>query len=361
MILPVHGSRPRQSNTFCRSSSVSTSRRISRARAEICSGFCPTVSMSTTSVAGCPISLLLTSSLLAARTSQGFDMAQLTFDIVGKGSGGTIGAYRNSVQGGNPMNSLILVLMMMQLPTTQFLVSTKAGLVNYVKGSATVRAATSVPAGKVVQTGPNGNIEILLNPGSYLRMGENTQVVLENVDLENIVVRILSGSAIIEASGIDKDLPMTVLTGDLKMEIVKDGIYRFADGKVIVVDGKIRDAANGLIYGKGYQVSNDQGYRAQKVKTFTTELERWSQSRDEQIAQANFNVAKSIRQTQGLPIGSFFNVWVWSTAFNGFVYMPGDRYRSPYGYRYETAGNVPSYGGYSGDSGGGFGSNASNN
>jgi hypothetical protein len=250
------------------------------------------------------------------------------------------------------MNSLIFVLMMMQLPTTQFLVSTKAGLVNYVKGTATVRAATSVPPGKVVQTGPNGNVEILLNPGSYLRMGENTQVVLENVQLESIVVRILSGSAIIEASGIDKDLPMTVLTGDLKMEIIKDGIYRFADGKVVVVDGKIRDAANGLIYGKGYQVSNDQGYRAQKVKTFTTELERWSQSRDEVIAQANFNVAKSLRQTQNLPASSFFNVWLWSTAFNGFVFMPGDRYRSPYGYRYETAGNVPSYGGFSGGSGG---------
>jgi hypothetical protein len=257
------------------------------------------------------------------------------------------------------MNSLILVLMMMQLPTTQFLVSTKAGLVNYVKGTTTVRAATSVPAGKVVQTGPNGNVELLLNPGSYLRMGGNTQVVLEKVELEDIAVRILEGEVIIEANGFDKDLPMTVLVGDLKMEIIKDGIYRYADGKVIVVDGKIRDAANGLIYGKGYQISNDQGYRAQKVKTFTTELERWSQARDEQIAQANFNVAKSIRQTQGLPIGSFFNVWVWSVGFNGFVYMPGDRYRSPYGYRYETAGNVPSYGGFSGGSGG-LGTTSSN-
>jgi hypothetical protein len=255
------------------------------------------------------------------------------------------------------MNSVIFMLMM-QLPTTQFLVSTRAGLVNYVQGSATVKAATSVPAGKVVQTGPNGAVELLLNPGSYLRMGENTQVVLEKVELYDIAVRILEGSAIIEANGFDKDLPLSVATGNLKMEIIKDGIYLFADGKVVVVDGKIRDAGNGLIYGKGYQISDDQGYRAQKVKTFTTALELWSQKRDEQIASANLRVAKTLRQTPNLPIGSLLDVWLYYPTF-GFVYMPGGRYRSPYGYRFETAGSLPSYGGFGGGSNGG-GSSTSN-
>ena len=255
------------------------------------------------------------------------------------------------------MNSVIFMLMM-QLPTTQFLVSTRAGLVNYVQGSATVKAATSVPAGKVVQTGPNGAVELLLNPGSYLRMGENTQVVLEKVELYDIAVRILEGSAIIEANGFDKDLPLSIATGNLKMEIIKDGIYLFVDGKVVVVDGKIRDAGNGLIYGKGYQISDDQGYRAQKVKTFTTALELWSQKRDEQIALANLRVAKTLRQTPNLPIGSLLDVWLYYPTF-GFVYMPGGRYRSPYGYRFETAGSIPSYGGFGGRSNGG-GSSASN-
>lgn len=258
------------------------------------------------------------------------------------------------------MNSLIFMLMMMQLPTTQFLVSTRAGLVNYVQGSATVKAATSVPAGKVVQTGPNGAVELLLNPGSYLRMGEDTQVVLEKVELYDIAVRILAGSAIIEANGFDKDLPLSVATGNLKMEIIKDGIYLFADGKVVVVDGKIRDAENGVIYGKGYQISDDQGYRAQKVKTFTTALELWSQKRDAQIAQANLSVAKTLRSTPNLPIDSLFDVWLFSPAFGSFVYMPGGRYRSPYGYRYLTAGDVPVYNrGFS--DGNSNGSTASNN
>ena len=80
---------------------------------------------------------------------------------------------------------------------------------------------------------------------------------------------------VIETNGFNKDLPLKVTTGDLKMDIIKDGIYLFADGKVVVVDGKIRDAANGLVYGKGYEVSEDQGYRTRRVKTFTTALEQW--------------------------------------------------------------------------------------
>src|SRR6476646_8026183 len=148
------------------------------------------------------------------------------------------------------MNTLVFALML-QVASTSFIVSTKAGVVNYVKGATTVKAATTVAQGKIVATGPGGAVELLLNPGSYLRMGENTRVVLDKVELYDIAVRILEGSAIIDSNGFTKELPLTVTTGDMKMEIIKDGIYLFSDGKVIVVDGKIRDSQNGLVYGKG--------------------------------------------------------------------------------------------------------------
>jgi hypothetical protein len=244
------------------------------------------------------------------------------------------------------MNTLVFALMM-QAATTSFIVSTKAGVVNYVKGATTVKAATTVAPGKIVGTGPGGAVELLLNPGSYLRMGENTQVVFDKVELYDIAVRILQGSAIIESNGFTKEQPLAVTTGDLKMEIIKDGIYLFADGKVVVVEGKIRDTKNGIVYNKGYQLSDDQGYRAQKVKTFTTALEQWSQQRDAQIAQANLNIARSLNGIPGVPVGSFQDVWLWYPAFGSFIYMPGYRYRSPYGYAYQQV--VPVY------AGGGFG------
>ena len=202
------------------------------------------------------------------------------------------------------MTTVALMVMMQVLnPATSFVVSTKAGLVNYVQGSATVKAATSIPAGQPVGTGPGGAVEILLNPGSYLRMGENSTVVLDATELTDIALRILQGSAVIEASGVDKELPIKVTSGNLKMDIIKDGIYMFADGKVVVVDGKIRDSSNGLVYGKGYQISDDQGYRAQKVKTFTTSLELWSQKRDELIDRGIHpivNISQRIKDTASI-------------------------------------------------------------
>jgi hypothetical protein len=245
------------------------------------------------------------------------------------------------------MNTIVFALMM-QVASTQFLVSTKAGLINYVQGSANVKTATSVKPGRIIGTGPDGAVEVLLNPGSYLRLADNTNVVLEKVELYDIAVRVISGSALIEANGFTKDLPLSVTTGDLRMEIIKDGIYLFTNGKAVVVEGKIRDAKNGLIYGKGYQISDDQGYRAQKVQTFTTALELWSKKRDAEIAAANISVAKSLSRTAGLPVGSFQDVWYWYPDFGSFIYLPGGRYRSPYGYSYGFVTPVYYGGGYGG-------------
>src|SRR5437868_5947069 len=134
------------------------------------------------------------------------------------------------------MTSLMFIVMM------QFVVSTKAGLVNYVQGSANVKATTTVPAGSPIETGAAGAAEILLNPGSYLRLGENSRAVLEQVDLAEISIRITRGSAVIEANGFDKKTPLKVTSGNLKTEIIDDGIYSFSDNKVLVVKGKIRNA-----------------------------------------------------------------------------------------------------------------------
>jgi hypothetical protein len=240
------------------------------------------------------------------------------------------------------MNTLVVALML-QAASTSFMVSTKAGLVNYVQGAATVKAATAVKAGQVVGTGPNGRVEILLNPGSYLRMGADTQVILEKVELYDMAVRVVQGSAIIEAKGFTKELPLAVTTGDLKMQIIKDGVFLFADGKAAVLEGQIRNPGGDRVYGKGYVISDDQGYRAQKVKTFPTSLELWSQKRDAEIEAANIHVARSLSQTVGLPVNSFRDVWFWYDPFGSFIYLPGGAYRSPYGYSYQPV--IPIYGG----------------
>ena len=223
------------------------------------------------------------------------------------------------------MTSLALILMM------QFVVSTRAGLVNYVQGAANIKATTSVPAGAPIETGPGGTVEILLNPGSYLRLGENSGAVLDKTELTDMALHITHGSAVIEAKGFEKKSPLQVTAGTRKMEIISDGVYSISDDKVIVIDGKIRDAETGVIYKKGYEISDDG---ALKTKLAATSLETWSRNRSEKIAAANVNIANSLRNNPNVPL----NVWLWAPAFGAFVYMPPWGYRSPYGYVYRSVG-----------------------
>src|SRR4030095_12394061 len=100
------------------------------------------------------------------------------------------------------MTTFLLALMM------QYIVSTKAGLVNYVQGAANVKVAQSIPMGSPIRTGSEGFTEIFLNPGSFLRLGQNSEAVLLGIELVNVSVRLNSGTAVVEAAGFDKDAPL---------------------------------------------------------------------------------------------------------------------------------------------------------
>jgi len=169
----------------------------------------------------------------------------------------------------------------------QFIISAKAGLVNAVEGVTNVRVQQQVPAGTLIQTGSTGRIEVLLNPGSFLRLGENAHVVLDSVELTNIAVRILSGSAIIEATTIDKDNPIRVTEEELTVLIVAPGLYRFSKNTASVTDGELQTADGGISIKKGSQIAaqGDQ-YTQATIPLQVTSLDLWSRQRSEQIAAA---------------------------------------------------------------------------
>jgi hypothetical protein len=249
------------------------------------------------------------------------------------------------------MTKLLLVLMM------QYVVSTKAGLVNYVQGPTNVKPTQSIPMGAPIRTGAEGFAEILLNPGSYLRLGQNSEAVLEGIELVNVSIRINSGTAVIEASGFTKETPLEVTNKDLKLKIIKDGIYSISDGTVKIVEGQLLLAGNKTVYKKGWAVSATQAYKAPKDELLTVEI--WSRNRSKLIATANENIVSSFRRNSAPP--SLYDVWLWDPTFGAFTFMPGYRYRSPYGFRYRSVqepayvgggGSGPSYS--AGGSGGGF-------
>jgi hypothetical protein len=180
----------------------------------------------------------------------------------------------------------------------QFIISAKAGLVNAVEGTPNVRLQEQVSAGAPIQTGPGARVEILLNPGSFLRLGENSEAVLDSVDLINISVRVLAGSAIVESSNIDKDNPIRVTDGSLSVLIAVPGVYRFSENTAFVVEGEIRTDNSAHSIKKGWQIKASPGepsadpgpsYDEAKIDSSqpVTPLEEWSQQRSQQIASAD--------------------------------------------------------------------------
>jgi hypothetical protein len=236
----------------------------------------------------------------------------------------------------------------------QLVVATKAGLVNYVQGMTNVRSTELVQVAKPILTGPNGYVELLLTPGSYLRMANNTEVVLDNVELANVSVRIVQGVANVEVVEIDDNYPIEVRTGSLSVHIGEPGIYRFGDGMATIIEGKLETINPRITYKKGWQLSYTTNYRARRVsETELTALDLFSKRRSELIAAANMNLVPYIQNsgfTNRVPY------WIFSPAAGLYTYMPFNGRRSPYGYSYRGVGQPYSPGrntGYTAESAGG--------
>jgi hypothetical protein len=226
----------------------------------------------------------------------------------------------------------------------QFVVSAKAGFVNYVDGTATVRRQQQVQVGAPIQTQSGSHVELLLSPGSFLRIGENSQVVFDSVDLSNIEVRVVSGSALIESATINKDFPIHVTSGGVKVSIVAAGMYRFSADSAFVLNGKLHDDYSGAMVKKGQQVAGLAG--SNHVEKFepavSDDLDAWSEQRDGDLSKAN---VLAYRDRSASYYNSFANyatfgvypldaAWLYSGFLGGYTFLPFQGYRSFYGYSY---------------------------
>ena len=230
------------------------------------------------------------------------------------------------------MPVLVFVLM-------QFMISAKAGLINYVDGQANVRLHGQVPVGRLIQTGPNSHIELLLNPGSFLRIDENSTVVLDSVELTNIAIRLISGTALLEAADIDKSAPIRITTGNLRVLIVSSGLYRFYGDTAEVLDGKLQMADSSLTIKRGRQITAGDGGLYEQIKipvnARADAFDLWSQQRSSELARANAfarnGYSSAGAYTSGFSTGG---VWTYSQVLSGFTFIPGRNYRSYYGYTF---------------------------
>jgi FecR-like protein len=288
---------------------------------------------------------------------------------------------RNRVSLAVPV-SFLLALGLGVVANAQYLISTKAGFVNRVEGEVYVLRAdgegdekgraslgTQLRAGDRLSVAANGFAEALLNPGSYLRLSENTEVRAVSVDLNSVRFELIKGSVIAEIGQVDKKTPIEILTPHGALTIAKSGLHRIdAKGSATIV--AVRQGEINLGTASDFAANQSLKIKRGKVVTLTrsaqpgpsdiAKLDRdavdkfdsWSFDRAQALTAANVKaLSRSGVLTSGWYFDSFSNFytfvpsrsWFWSPYGFGFF----NNYRDCYEYTpyYYSGGSNRSQGG----------------
>jgi hypothetical protein len=254
-------------------------------------------------------------------------------------------------------NTLLLIALAAVSASAQDIVSARAGLVHHMEGAILINGEAvkqngdtfiSMKQGDTLAT-ERGRAEVLLNAGTYLRIGEASSFKLDSADLDNTQLTLLSGTVLIEVADLPKDTSATLSILGSQVALKKRGLYEFtADkpGNVRVYDGEISLTAAGatpIKITKGREIAfNALSSGPGKFNLDeTSELYNWGSRRAIYIAQANQSAARtaytsgtnrsSLASSFGL-LGAYRGVWVFNPAFGMYTYLPlsGFGY-SPYG------------------------------
>ena len=230
----------------------------------------------------------------------------------------------------------------------KFGISAKAGGVNDVIGRVMVARVGQAPqllsnqddlaSGDVVTTGADSHAEVLLNPGSYLRVAENTEFVMMDNSLDNLLIKLVKGSVIVEATGMDGlELRINIATDPERLTIVRPGIYRInvqpGTTELLVRKGRValgsdpRDIVKG---GKKLTFTGGAAVTAKLSKQDKDEFDDWSKVRGETLARANERL--SARTLNGYLSSSDWSwpsmgfgrwgVWTWSPFLRCRTFLP---------------------------------------
>ncbi len=227
----------------------------------------------------------------------------------------------------------------------------RPGSVNYVEGQASVGGETlgtsSVGSVELQQgqtlTTQNGKVEILLTPGVFLRVDNNSAVKMVSPDLANTEVAIVQGRAMVEALNITKDNNIRVDINDSFARLLKNGLYDFdaATGEVRVFKGDAEVDTKGQkikVGGEHEFALNSTGkLKSQGFDTRKNEDDffRWNALRSGYESEAGVDEARAYIGTGPgwYGPGWYGAGWYWDPYFGGWTFLPSDGvFYSPFGW-----------------------------
>jgi hypothetical protein len=231
----------------------------------------------------------------------------------------------------------------------QAVISVRSGVVHYFEGAVTLNGRPleahlgrfpEMSDGAELRTGQAGKAEILLTPGVFLRVGENSGIRMVASALSNTRVELLAGAAVVDSREKEGGAPVTLMYKVWGIRQPEKGVYRVdADPPRVQVTEGEAEASN--IDSAPVKVT--QGMELPLTDLSATErpasdthdaLNDWEKGRSEAISADNA-IAANIQDPASMPgmdLGT-----------DGFTYFPmlpfpstgtsiGPVYGSAYGY-----------------------------
>ena len=209
------------------------------------------------------------------------------------------------------------------------------GTINYVEGQASLNnqplnansaGYTVAQPNQTIET-ESGFVEVLLTPGAFLRVGHNSEVVMQSLGLANLQIQVVHGSAMVEVADLVKGTTMQVNMDGARTQIEKRGLYQFDANQqlVRVLDGKAKvlQAATLKTIGKGDQIvltdANLKSHGFDKKVAEADPLYIWSKARSQTEAKANVAVASNLAFYGGW----YGPGWYWDPFWAEYAYLPG--------------------------------------
>jgi hypothetical protein len=209
------------------------------------------------------------------------------------------------------MHSRIAILPVMTLAAWlpvagQAVISTHSGIVYFFEGSVFVGdqpleqkfgRSPEIGEGRDLRTA-HGRAEVLLTPGVFLRVGENSAIRMLSNKLADTQVELLTGSAILESNDARKDNFVTVLYQNWLVRVPRQAVYRIDSDppQLQVYKGDVEVSTTGkdavVALKEGETLALAEILLPERTTTSGTDpFKNWAMSRSQTIAADNSTAA----------------------------------------------------------------------
>jgi len=222
--------------------------------------------------------------------------------------------------------------------------------VNYFEGHAAIGRQSLAPQsigstmwqpGETLTTS-KGKVEVLLTPGVFLRLGEESSARMISSGLTDTKVALESGQALVEVTEIHRENNLRITENGVSAQLVKTGLYGFdaRQGQVRVFSGKalVLDGDRSVTVKGGHQATvtsrdNIHSQKFDKQEYEQSDLYRWSRLRSSYVAEANIDAARLYVANGWYGPGWVGPGWYWNPWFGTYTFIPADGiFWSPFGW-----------------------------